>query len=80
MNRHSARHVKQHLRIETPQSWQWQGQGPERVALIEYFTYGIVWTWFIRNGEHCRISESVPDGDESSKLAETFVESLFRAA
>ena len=40
------RNVKQHLGAEDPQTR--KGEGPERVAVLSFWTYAAVWIWYIQ--------------------------------
>jgi hypothetical protein len=44
------RNGKQFLGIEQPQSW--KGAGPEKVAAMGYAIYSLIWSWFIKSGNH----------------------------
>jgi hypothetical protein len=42
------KNTKQSLGSEEPQTW--EGQGPERAAVISLWLYSVVWAWYIRYG------------------------------
>jgi hypothetical protein len=45
------RHLKQHLRVQHPQSW--VGDGPERVVSLAGWLYSAVWQWYLAvHAEH----------------------------
>lgn len=43
------RNLKQYLGAEQPQCY--KAQGPEKAAAFSCFLYGLVWLWFIQNGQ-----------------------------
>ena len=43
------RNLKQYLGAEHPQCY--KGQGPEKATVFSCFLYGLIWLWFIQNGQ-----------------------------
>ena len=45
------RNLKQYLGAEQPQGY--KNQAPEKTAVFSCFLYGLIWLWFIQNGQAC---------------------------